>query len=134
MYKFFGEYHYKLPKNIWIGVSIESEQYMQRALILQQVCATVRFISFEPLLGFIKIIPFLLAGIQWAIIGGESGPKNREMKKEWAMQLLEDLKKEGIPVFFKQWGGNKRCQCHGAWGCRLVVDKTYDEFPKMVVA
>lgn len=94
----------KWPKNVWLGVSVESQDYMWRIDLLKQTPAMVRFVSFEPLLEGIRIQPKSLHGIQWVIVGGESGQKARPMRKEWAEEIFSVTREKGIPFFFKQWG------------------------------
>lgn len=93
--------------NIWMGTSVENADVVERVRQLQRVPAHVRFLSVEPLLGPISRLP--LKGIHWCIVGGESGPGARSMKKEWVIQLRDRCLKYGVPFFFKQWGGvNKK--------------------------
>jgi len=89
--------------NIWQGVSVENAQYIWRVRDLQKVPAAVRFLSVEPLLGPIRDLP--LAGIDWVIVGGESGGHRRPMAIEWARQVRDHCRAAGVPFFFKQWGG-----------------------------
>jgi protein gp37 len=91
------------PENVWQGVSIENDDYVWRADYLRQVPASVRFLSVEPLLGPIKNLS--LQGINWVIVGGESGPRARPMHPEWVRSLRNQCMSEGVPFFFKQWGG-----------------------------
>ncbi len=95
------------PHNVWIGVTVESKNYKKRIDCLRSVNASVRFISFEPLLGNIGQIN--LDGINWVIVGGESGPGARPMLPEWATNIRDQCLKVNIAYFFKQWGGfNKK--------------------------
>jgi len=110
------------PKNVWIGVSVESPQYCFRIRDLARVPAAVRFLSLEPLLAPIPRVP--LRGIDWVIIGGESGPGAREMKPEWVRDLRRQCSEKGVAFFFKQWGGFKK----KAAG-RILDGRTYDEMP-----
>ena len=97
----------KWSNNIWMGVSIESQDYTYRIEHLKKVPASVRFLSIEPFIN--KIEKINLKGIDWVIVGGESGPKSRPMEKEWVELILEKCKKSKVPFFFKQWGGvNKK--------------------------
>ncbi len=94
-------------ENVWIGTSIESEDYVGRIAELSAVPAAIRFISIEPLLGPIKRLP--LKDIDWVILGGESGPGARPLEIEWARQIRDQCLNKKIPFFFKQWGGvNKK--------------------------
>jgi protein gp37 len=94
----------KWPKNVWLGVSVESHDYMWRIGLLKRTPAVVKFISFEPLLEKIKVQSESLKGIQWVIVGGESGHKARPMKREWVEEIFLQTREKGIPFFFKQWG------------------------------
>ena len=90
------------PKNVWMGVSVESDRYSFRANHLRKVPAAVRFISAEPLLGPVANLD--LTGINWVIAGGESGPGARPMHPSWAKDLRDRCKFEDVAFFFKQWG------------------------------
>ena len=95
------------PKNIWMGVTVENAESAYRIEHLKQIDAATKFISFEPLLS--DITDLNLDGIDWAIVGGESGPKARPMKSEWAYSLRDQCFSAKVPFFFKQWGGvNKK--------------------------
>jgi len=91
------------PENIWQGVSVESEEYTWRIHHLQEVPAAVRFISVEPLLGPISRLP--LKGINWVIVGGESGPRFRVAQPIWIRSIRDQCLRTKVPFFFKQWGG-----------------------------
>lgn len=91
------------PRHIWLGVSIEDRMHLGRLKHLQDTSAAARFISFEPLLGPIGKVD--LDGIAWAIVGGESGPQARPMRKEWAIELRDACIAQDVEFFFKQWGG-----------------------------
>jgi len=108
--------------NVWMGVSVESAEYLGRVEDLKQTGAMTRFLSLEPLLGPLPRLP--LDGIDWVIVGGESGPGARPMREEWVLQILEQCRREGVPFFFKQWGGVRK---HKAG--RLLNGRTYDEMP-----
>ena len=93
--------------NIWMGVSVENENYSYRIDHLRNIKAKVKFISFEPLLGYIENLN--LNGIDWVIVGGESGPKARTIETSWVIQIRNRCIEESVPFFFKQWGGiNKK--------------------------
>jgi len=111
-------------KHIWWGVSVENRKYgLPRIENLRNTKAAVKFLSVEPLLeGLGK---FNLRGIDWVIVGGESGHGARPMKKEWVVSVQEQCKSNGVPFFFKQWGGIRK----SAAG-RILDGKTYDEFPQ----
>ena len=91
------------PRNVWMGVSVESADYVDRVRDLARVPAAVRFLSVEPLLGPIPNLP--LDGIAWVIVGGESGPSARPMELSWARQIRDQCRKRGLPFFLKQLGG-----------------------------
>lgn len=109
-------------KNVWIGVSVENESVENRIDDLRWVPAAIRFVSFEPLLGPLSSLD--LSNIDWVIVGGESGPKFRPMKKEWVMQIKEQCYKQNVPFFFKQWGGINKKKTG-----RLLEGRTWDERP-----
>lgn len=110
--------------NIWMGVSVESQEFIQRVRDLRKVKASVRFISFEPLLGKIARIP--LAHIDWVIVGGESGPRSRPMDEEWAKHIRDECITKNIPFFFKQWGGvNKKKNG------RILEEVLWDQMPTL---
>src|SRR6266508_6357168 len=91
------------PAHIWLGVSIEDKAALVRLKHLQETRASVRFVSFEPLLG--PIGPVDLTGIHWAIAGGESGPRARMVDPAWIRELRDQCVTSGVAFFFKQWGG-----------------------------
>ena len=108
--------------NVWMGVSVEDSRVVHRIRDLQRVPAAVRFLSLEPLIGPVGEMP--LAGIDWAIVGGESGPHSREIKIEWVREIYRQCRKAGTAFFFKQWGGVRK-DLTG----RQLGGKTYDEMP-----
>ena len=110
------------PENVWMGVSVESQKYTDRIRDLVKVPAAVRFLSIEPLLGPISKLP--LRGIDWVIVGGESGPKARPMKREWVVQIKRRCQEMNVPFFFKQWGGVRKKEAG-----RELFGTTYDEMP-----
>jgi protein gp37 len=89
--------------NIWMGTSIENQDYIQRAHVLAKVPAAIRFLSLEPLLGPIVDLP--LEKISWVIVGGESGPGARPVEEKWILAIKEACLIARVPFFFKQWGG-----------------------------
>ncbi len=94
----------KCPENVWLGVSVEDRAFgLPRIESLREVNASIRFLSVEPLLESLGNIN--LAGIQWVIVGGESGPKARPMQKEWVDEIRIKCEAENVAFFFKQWGG-----------------------------
>jgi len=95
------------PQNVWMGVTVESTDYIFRIDHLRQISAAIKFVSFEPLLERIPNIN--LEGIDWVIVGGESGPNARPMKAQWAIDIRDQCLAADVPFFFKQWGGiNKK--------------------------
>jgi protein gp37 len=111
-------------ENIWWGVSVEDRKHgLPRVAHLQQARAKVRFLSIEPLLEDLGRID--LSGIDWVIVGGESGPGARPMKKEWVLSIREQCRSYGIPFFFKQWGGVRKTR-----NGRVLEGQTYDEYPR----
>jgi protein gp37 len=110
------------PRNLWMGVTVESQTEVGRVEDLRQVPAVVRFLSIEPMLGPIKRLD--LEGIKWVIVGGESGPKARPMKEEWVLAIRDHCQQEGVAFFFKQWGGVRK----KATG-RLLEGRTWDAMP-----
>jgi protein gp37 len=112
-----------VPKNVWMGVSIESAKYVFRADDLRAVPVRVRFLSLEPLLGPIPNLN--LHGIHWVIAGGESGPHARPMAPEWLREIRDQCHRARVPFFFKQWGGPRK---HVTG--RTLDGRTWDEMPK----
>jgi protein gp37 len=92
------------PRNVWLGVSIETSAFLDRADFLSSTPAHTKFISFEPLLDRIQFTNGVLKVIDWVIVGGESGQKARRMHPEWVGPIYEECKKLSVPFFFKQWG------------------------------
>jgi protein gp37 len=111
--------------NIWMGVSIENEDFLYRMDDLKQSGAKTKFISAEPLLGPLPNIN--LSGIDWVIVGGESGPKSRSIEKEWVEDIQKQCNKQDVAFFFKQWGGKNKKRAG-----RLLNGKTYDEMPNII--
>lgn len=112
--------------NIWMGVSIENSDYLYRIKDLKKTDAHIKFISFEPLLGRIKKTS--LSGIDWVIVGGESGPKARPMNPEWVMDIRDMCIIQHVPFFFKQWGGFNKHK-----NGNLLEGKTYQEYPEDLI-
>ncbi|HZR64524.1 MAG TPA: phage Gp37/Gp68 family protein [Terriglobales bacterium] len=109
--------------HIWWGVSVEDRKYgLPRIEYLRNTPAAVRFLSIEPLLE--DLGEFDLSGISWVIVGGESGPGARPLKKEWVVSIREQCKAAGVPFFFKQWGGVRKAK-----NGRKLNGRTYDEYP-----
>ncbi len=113
-------------EHIWWGVSVENRKYgLPRIENLQNAHCAIKFLSVEPLLE--DLDKFDIKGIDWVIVGGESGHGARPMRKEWVVSVRDQCKCEGVPFFFKQWGGVRK----KAAG-RKLNGKTYDEFPQRV--
>lgn len=108
--------------HIWVGTSVESEEVVDRVGHLAKIKGATLFISFEPLIGEIKDVD--LKGIHWAIVGGESGPRSREMKEDWVERLYELCRRDDVAFFFKQWGGRNKKTAG-----RELHGQTYDEYP-----
>jgi protein gp37 len=112
----------KWGHNIWMGVSVENEKVIHRIDDLRSSAARIKFLSCEPLIG--PIASLNLSGIDWMIVGGESGRNPREMKEDWVLDLLEQCKHANVKFFFKQWGGTNKKKTG-----RVLLDKTWDEMP-----
>jgi protein gp37 len=114
------------PPNVWMGVSVENQDYTFRITHLKQTRAAVKFLSLEPLLG--PLFDLDLRGIDWVIVGGESGPGARPIKEEWVIDIRDQCVAAQIPFFFKQWGGVRKKPSG-----RLLRDRTWDEMPARVI-
>lgn len=112
-----------MSRHIWCGVSVEDRTATVRLRHLQDAPAAIRFLSVEPLLGPLGDID--LKGISWVIIGGESGPRARPMELAWALDIKNACKRQGVPFFFKQWGGRTSKS-----GGRLLEGIEYNELPR----
>ncbi len=108
--------------HIWMGVSIETQEYAFRADHLRKTKAAVKFLSVEPLLG--PISKLNLKGLDWVIVGGESGPHARTMKPEWVREIRDCCVRDSVPFFFKQWGGVFKSKTG-----RLLDGRTWDQMP-----
>jgi len=111
------------PENVWIGVTVEANSYTWRLDCLREAPASVRFVSAEPLLGDLGDLS--LDGIDWVIVGGESGPGARPMRVEWAGSVRDQCLAAGVPFFFKQWGGTHRLQAG-----RQLDGRLWEEYPR----
>jgi len=111
------------PENVWMGVSVENADYLFRIDHLRLTGAAVKFVSFEPLLGPVGNCD--LRGIDWVIVGGESGPKARPMCPEWVRQIRARCLAANVPFFFKQWGGVFRKR-----NGRSLDGRTWEQWPK----
>jgi protein gp37 len=112
------------PANVWMGVSVERLDYVSRIDDLRRTRAAVKFLSFEPLLGALGDLD--LGGIDWVIVGGESGPGARPMAEQWVLDIRSQCQAAGVPFFFKQWGGVNKKQAG-----RLLGGRTWDEWPRI---
>jgi protein gp37 len=108
--------------HIWMGVSVEQQRYTWRIDALRQIGAQVKFLSLEPLLGPLSDLD--LGGIDWVIVGGESGPGARPMRPAWVIDLRDQCQRAGVSFFFKQWGG-----VHKKRIGRMLEGRTWDEMP-----
>lgn len=111
------------PSNVWMGVSVENGGYIFRIELLRQVPAQLRFLSLEPLLGPLENLD--LAFIHWVIVGGESGPRARPIKREWVVQIRDQCIRQNVAFFFKQWGGVNKKRTG-----RLLDGRTWDQMPE----
>jgi protein gp37 len=113
------------PENIWMGVSVENADYTFRIDRLRQTPAAIKFLSLEPLLGPIPNLQ--LDGINWVIVGGESGPRARPILYSWVIDIRNQCFSADVPFFFKQWGGVNKKKTG-----RLLQGRTWDNYPKIV--
>jgi protein gp37 len=118
----------RLPwaSNIWMGVSVETTEYCGRIDQLRRTGSAIRFLSLEPLLG--PLAELDLEGIDWVIVGGESGPGSRPMRPEWVADLRDQCLRAEVPFFFKQWGGANKKKSG-----RLLDGRTWDGLPRSAV-
>lgn len=118
------ELHNKLrwTHNIWMGVSVENQKVVDRIDFLRQTNARVKFLSCEPLIGALPNMN--LQGIDWVIVGGESGRKPRPMDVDWVLDIQQQCEQAQVAFFFKQWGGTNKKKTG-----RLLNGRTYDEMP-----
>jgi protein gp37 len=114
----------KLPwaQNIWMGVSVENQRFVHRIDDLARTHAQVKFLSLEPLLG--PLPDLNLSGIDWVIVGGESGPRARPMNPAWVTDIRDQCRSAGTAFFFKQWGGVFKSRTG-----RILEGRTWDEMP-----
>jgi protein gp37 len=111
--------------NVWLGTSVESSDYVWRLDDLRRTPGSIRFVSFEPLLGPVGTVD--LTEIQWAIVGGESGPHARPMDQLWVDQIHRACREQRVAFFFKQWGGTRKKKTG-----RLLHGQTWDEYPPRI--
>lgn len=115
--------HIDWPRNVWMGVSVENSDYTYRIDLLRQTRASIKFLSLEPLLGPLPELD--LRGIQWVIVGGESGPYARPIQSEWVRETRDQCTRARVPFFFKQWGGTNKKKAG-----RLLDERIWNELPK----
>ena len=111
------------PENVWMGVTVESNKYKHRIDHLRNIPAAVKFLSIEPLID--RIGPLDLTDIDWVIVGGESGPNARPMEAEWVREIRDCCLDQGVPFFFKQWGGTNKKKTG-----RSLDGRTWLEYPQ----
>ncbi len=118
------ELSHELPwaSNIWMGVTVENNDYVHRIGCLRECGAYIKFLSIEPLLSAIPAMN--LDGIDWVIVGGESGPGARPMDPSWVIDIRDQCRSAGVPFFFKQWGGVRKKKTG-----RELEGRTWDEMP-----
>ncbi|MCP9464419.1 MAG: phage Gp37/Gp68 family protein [Nitrospira sp.] len=110
--------------NIWMGVSLERDEYRHRIDHLRRTGAAIKFLSLEPLLG--PLTDLDLTGIDWVIVGGESGPHARPMDPAWVLDIRDQCRRADVPFFFKQWGGPNKKRAG-----RLLENKVWSEMPRL---
>ena len=108
--------------NIWMGVTVENQACLPRVQDLRGTRAAVKFLSLEPLLG--PVAELDLQGVDWVIVGGESGPGARPMKKAWVTAIRDQCRRDNVPFFFKQWGGPNKKKAG-----RMLDGRTWDDMP-----
>jgi protein gp37 len=114
-------------KNIWLGTTVENRKETHRIEHLRNSGAFIKFLSVEPLL---EAIPSMnLSGIDWVIVGGESGPNSRPIKEDWVLDIKSQCKRYNTAFFFKQWGGRNKKKAG-----RLLQGKTYSEMPSKIAS
>jgi protein gp37 len=114
----------KWTPNIWIGTSVESEDVLERVDHLRAVGSHIRFLSCEPLLGPLSSLD--LTGINWVIVGGESGPGARPIEADWVREIQRRCRDEAVPFFFKQWGGVNKKKAG-----RMLDGRSYGDMPRV---
>src|SRR5262249_48621313 len=115
----------KAPPHVWLGVSVEDAKNTVRLNHLRAAAASMKFVSFEPLLGSVGKID--LTGIDWAIVGGESGPHARPRLGEWAVEIRDQCRLDEVAFFFKQWGGLRPKS-----GGRLLQGHEWNQYPARI--
>jgi len=112
------------PQNVWMGVSVENADYRFRIDDLRETTAAVKFLSLEPLLA--PLDDLNLEGIDWVIVGGESGPGARPMQYPWVANIRDQCLDQNVPFFFKQWGGPNKKKTG-----RLLDQQTWNQMPRL---
>jgi protein gp37 len=112
------------PPNVWMGVSVENADYLDRVEDLRRTGARVKFLSLEPLLGPLSQLD--LRGMDWVIVGGESGPRARPIAPQWVTDIRDQCRRARVAFFFKQWGGKNKKKAG-----RILDGRTWDEMPKL---
>jgi protein gp37 len=115
-----------IPNNVWLGVSVECEDYLYRIDDLRKTGANVKFLSLEPLIGPLSGLD--LNNIDWVIVGGASGPGARPIREEWVTDIRDTCLASNVPFFFKQWGGRVKKQTG-----RILEGRTWDQMPELNV-
>ncbi len=120
-----------VPQNVWLGVTVENSKVKNRIDSLRQIDASIRFISFEPLINPVGIVD--LSEIHWAIVGGESGRNARPVKQDWIEEIFQQCKQQDVAFFFKQWGtwGADEIKRNKKANGRLFKGKEWSEYPKI---
>ena len=118
--------HLDWAQNVWMGVSVENPEYVHRIDDLRQTRAVVKFLSLEPLLG--PLTGLDLTGIDWVIVGGESGPGARAMEEQWVTDIRDQCLEANVPFFFKQWGGTNKKKAG-----RSLQGRVWDQMPTEAV-
>jgi protein gp37 len=113
------------PENVWMGVTVENQDCIFRVDRLRQTDAHVKFLSLEPLIGPLPNLD--LRGIDWVIVGGESGPGARPLAEEWVVDIRDQCLAAHVPFFFKQWGGARKKRAG-----RVLQGRTWDEMPRLI--
>lgn len=121
---------HEVPKNVWLGVTVECSKTKERIDYLRSIPANVHFLSCEPLLESLGTLN--LQGIEWVIVGGESGPQARPMKEEWVLEIKEQVERQGAAFFFKQWGtwGSDGIKRNKHVNGKLLKGKIIQEMPE----
>ena len=118
-----------VPQNVWLGVTVENSKVKSRIDSLRQIDASIRFISFEPLINPVGIVD--LTGIHWSIVGGESGRNARPIKQNWIEEIFQQCKQQEVAFFFKQWGtwGADEIKRNKKANGRLFNGREWSEYP-----